>query len=429
VGIAACMMAITLYHARTGQPIPWKHDTLYAVTLDTRNDSPPQAFERHPEYPPFQLTYLDAKALYASKIPVHAVMMYRAGRTLTPAAAGMRPFPVNVRVTTADFFATFDVPFLYGSGWTRADDDTPLAAVVISRYMNQKLFAGADGVGREVILEGIPYRVIGVLGPWTPQPRYYDLSGTGFDIPEDIYMPFGWMHAAQILPNGDVYFVNDHPAGELDSLHLFTTSDCCAWLQYWVELHGRADRERFQAFVDSYTGEQRRLGRFPRRNNNRIVDVPTWLSMWDVVGDDSRLQLLLGGVFLAVCVLNTLGLMLARFLRAAPGAALRRALGASRIDIVRQHLVEVVLAGALGGALGVALTGCGLTVVRSLLYAGAADAAGNPDQLTVTQALVHIDLTVLAWAVALSILGGLLAGLYPALRIGRLAPATFLKAQ
>jgi len=151
--------------------------------------------------------------------------------------------------------------------------------------------------------------------------------------------------------------------------------------------------------------------------------------MRDVVGDESRLQLLLGFVFLAVCVLNTLGLMLARFLRGAPAAGLRRALGARRIDIVRQHLIEVVLVGVLGGALGLALTLGGLTVVWGLLYSGAVAASGDPDQVTVTQALVHMDFTVLAWAVAVSILTGLLAGLYPAWRIGRLRPAMFLKAQ
>lgn len=429
MGIAASVTALTLYHARTGHPIPWKKDTLYAVTLDTRASEPPAYPVRHPEYPPFQLTYQDAKALFASNIPVHTVMMYRAGRTLTPAVPGMNPFAVNVRVTTADFFATFDVPFLYGSGWTRAEDDPAAAVVVISRSLNQKLFGGQNSTGRQLVIEGVPYRVIGVLGAWMPQPRYYDPSGPGFDVPEDVFMPFGWMQAAQILPNGDVDFVNQHAAGGLDSLQLFTTTDCCAWLQYWVELRGRADRDRFQAFADNYTASERLKGRFPRPNNNRIVDVPTWLAMRDVVGDGSRLQLVLGFVFLAVSLLNTLGLMLARFLRAAPVSGLRRALGARRSDIMRQHLIEAVLVAVMGGALGLALTRGGLAVLWSLLYSDIAAASGNPDTFTVTQALVHMDFTVLGWAAALSILTGMLAGLYPAWRIGRLRPAMFLKAQ
>jgi putative ABC transport system permease protein len=426
VGIAASMISITLYHARAGHPIPWKDDTLYAVTLDNRDNEPPQSFERHPEYPPFQVTYRDARALYASTIPVHAVMMYRSSQVITPATRGVKPFGVDVRVTTADFFKTFDVPFLYGTGWSRPEDDAPAAVIVLSRFMNQKLFGGANSVGREVVLDGHPYRVVGVIAAWMPQPRYYDLNtmGGGFDIPEDIFMPFGWLQARRLMTYGNI---NCNRRAKIEGFDALLTQDC-VWLQYWVELRGRADRDRFQAFVDGYTDEERRHGRFPRKNNNRIVDVPTWLGMSDVVGDDSRLLLALGFIFLAVCVINTLGLLLAKFLSAAPISGLRRALGARRLDIVRQHVIEVVVVGLLGGALGVVLTLGGLAALKGLLFADRLD-SDNSDRLTLVQSLVHMDTTVLALAIGLSLLTGVLAGLYPAYRIGKLAPATFLKTQ
>jgi putative ABC transport system permease protein len=426
VGITASMIAVTLYHARAGHPIPWKNDTLYAVTLDPRDDTPPQSYERHPEYPPFQLTYRDAKALYASKIPLRAVMMYRSGLVVTPENKGIKPFGASVRVTTADFFSMFDVPFRYGSGWSRAEDDAPGAVVVLSRYLNQKIFGGANSVGREVVVGGHPYRVVGVLAAWMPRPRYYDLQGNAFRVPEDIYMPFGWARARKIPKYGNTSCVSMHAKIEgFDSL--FTEE--CVWLQYWVELRGRADRDQFQAFADSYTDEQRKHGRFPRKNNSRIVDVPTWLAMWDVVGDDSRMQLALGFVFLGVCVLNTFGLMLAKFLSAAPISGLRRALGARRIDIIRQHVIEVALVGLLGGCAGVVLTFGGLTALMSLLFSAQLEGSDDPDRVAMAQSLVHLDTTVLLLALLLSLLTGILAGLYPAYRIGRLAPATFLKTQ
>src|SRR6185295_14312048 len=49
VGIAASMIAITLYHVRSGHSIPWKADTLYAVTMDLRDDDP-DIYSDHPEY-------------------------------------------------------------------------------------------------------------------------------------------------------------------------------------------------------------------------------------------------------------------------------------------------------------------------------------------------------------------------------------------
>src|SRR5215470_4065461 len=77
VGIAASMIAITLYHARAGHPIPWKEDKLYAVTMDTRDDRPDQGFDKHPEYPPPRVTYMDAVGIYRSEIPRYSVMMFR----------------------------------------------------------------------------------------------------------------------------------------------------------------------------------------------------------------------------------------------------------------------------------------------------------------------------------------------------------------
>jgi putative ABC transport system permease protein len=425
VGIAASMIAITLYHARAGHPIPWKNDTLFAVTLDPRDDEPPQSFERHPEYPPFQVTYRDARALYASTIPKHAVMMYRSAQVVTPDNKNVKPFGANVRVTTADFFTMFDVPFIYGSGWSRTEDESPGAVVVLSRFMNQKLFVGQNSVGHEVVLDGHPYRVVGVIAAWMPRPKYYDLN-SDWDIPEDIFMPFGWMQARKMMPHGNINCVSRR--AKIEGFDSLLTQDC-VWLQYWAELRARADRDRYQAFVDNYTNDERQHGRFPRKNNNRIVDVPTWLTLWDVIGDDNRMQLALGFVFLGVCVLNTLGLMLAKFMSAAPVSGLRRALGARRVDIVRQHLIEVIVVGLLGGAVGMALTLGGLAFLKVLMFSNLLAHSDNPDRVALVQSFVHMDIPVMVTAIALSLLTGVLAGLYPAYRIGRLAPATFLKTQ
>jgi putative ABC transport system permease protein len=427
VGIAASMISITLYHARAGHPIPWKEDKLFAVTLDIRDDEPPQSFERHPEYPPFQLTYQDARALYKSDIPVHSVVMFRSGQVVTPENRSIKPFGVSTRVTTADFFTMFDVPFLYGSGWPRSDDDAPGPVVVLSRFMNEKIFGGINSVGRQVVLDGRSYRVVGVMAAWMPRPKYYDLnSWGGWEIPEEVYIPYGWGRALKLSPHGNTSCVRRN--AKIDGTDTLFTQEC-VWLQYWIEVRNQADRDRYQAFVDNYANEQRQHGRFPRKNNNRVVNVPTWLAMWDVVGDDSRTQLALGFIFLAVCILNTLGLMLAKFLAAAPISGLRRALGARRVDIIRQHILEVIVVGLLGGAAGMVLTLGGLASLKVLMFSGRLAHSNNPDRIALVQSFVHMDIPVMLAAIGLSLLAGVLAGLYPAWRIGRLAPATFLKTQ
>src|ERR1700733_9471597 len=78
IGISTSTVAITLYHARAGNPIWWKNDVLFRVMLDSRpapneteKDQPP------PDYPPFSLIYRDALAVYQSKIPEHSVSSCR----------------------------------------------------------------------------------------------------------------------------------------------------------------------------------------------------------------------------------------------------------------------------------------------------------------------------------------------------------------
>lgn len=141
------------------------------------------------------------------------------------------------------------------------------------------------------------------------------------------------------------------------------------------------------------------------------------------------MQVALAIMFLLVCVLNTFGLMLAKFLNTAPISGLRRALGATRMDVMRQHLVEVVLVGLLGGMLGLVLSFVGLRVLRFAMTPPLPGMGDNPTRVAMQQSLTHIDLSMFSLALALSLLVGVLAGLYPAWRISKLAPATFLKTQ
>ena len=58
-GIAVCTMTFTIYHAMATNPIPWKSDQLYAVTIDTWDPDEPYN-EKSPEMPPQLMTYRDA---------------------------------------------------------------------------------------------------------------------------------------------------------------------------------------------------------------------------------------------------------------------------------------------------------------------------------------------------------------------------------
>jgi len=112
-------------------------------------------------------------------------------------------------------------------------------------------------------------------------------------------------------------------------------------------------------------------------------------------------------------------LLLAKFLNAAPIAGVRRALGASRRDIFWQHLTEagvVAVAGGLaGGLLGIA----GIWALRAWYGRFVQDLDRS----------LPTDYSTFVLAVGISLAAGIIAGLYPAWRIGRAAPASYLQVQ
>lgn len=416
LGIAVCTVTFTIYHAMATNPIPDRSAQLHAVTLDTWSPERPYEDEK-PENPPQLLTYRDAMFLYGAKAAPRSLIMYKSGSLLLPERAGIKPFQALLRVTTHEFFPMFDVPFLYGQGWDAAADAGPQPVVVISHETNEKVFGGENSVGRMLKLGKVEYRVVGVLRPWAPSPKFFDLNNGSFEDPEDAYVPFGWGKALELPVYGNT---NCWKPEAGDGYQDFLNSEC-VWLQFWAELPTQAARDEYQAFVDNYARSQKAVGRFQRPLNNRLYDVDQWLDRNEVVRKDNRVLIGIALLFLAVCLVNVVGLLLAKFLNAAPLTGLRRALGASRKDIIRQHMVEVLLIGLTGGVLGLLLAVGGLAGIRSIYDSDFN--GGSYERLT------QIDPVVVLITLGLSLVAGAVAGLYPAWRIGRTAPAIYLKTQ
>jgi putative ABC transport system permease protein len=424
VGVGTSVIAIALYHAKAGNPIWWKDDVLYRVMVDSRPLGHEFELGRRGNLPPEVMIYRDAAAVYESKIPSRSVMLLATYGPISATRADSHPLFKSVRFTTWGFFSMFDVPFLYGHGWSESDDEGPAQVAVLSRFLNDRLFAGENSIGRSVTFDGHTFRIIGVLDSWMPLPRFYD-AFMGFMPSDDLFVPFHW---AESLP--DLEF-----NGYCQQTRLVVTvfkdlkpAECIS-TGLWVQLDTLRQRQELLRFLDNYSSAQREAGRFVRPNNNRLASVSDWLKINDAIGNQSRYQVVFALVFLGICILNTVGLTLSKFLSAAPLAGIRRALGATRGDIVRQHLVEVMLIGILGGSLGMGLAGVGLRLIRVFIYTKPEEMEANPAYATIAQSLSHMDAKMVIAAIGLSLLAGLLAGIYPVWRIGHIAPATFLKSQ
>lgn len=409
VGIGAFMTIINIDYVMSGNPIPHRSDVLYHVQVDSW--SPNDAYE-DPDLPPEQVTYLDGMALWSAGEAQRQTLSYKTTRVVQPQSQGERPFSAQSRSTTADFFAMFDTPFLFGGGWDKAADLGEEYVVVINREINERVFGGENSVGESLVMNGKGYRVVGVMDTWEPMPKFYDINNGPFEAVEEVFFPFSVSIANELGSSGNTNCWKAADGGWEGRL-----ASECIWLQLWVELHGESERQDYLVFLDAYAESQKAIGRFPRPVNNRLNSVMEWMDDREVVAEDVNVLLGIAFMFLIVCLLNTIGLLLAKVARRTGDISLRRALGASRRAVFSQYIVEAGMIGLGGGLLGVGMTWLGLQGIRGLY--------GDLDFIT---RLVAMDWPIIVAAIALAIAAALAAALYPTWRACGVHPASQLKA-
>ncbi|HEY9131140.1 MAG TPA: ABC transporter permease, partial [Dyella sp.] len=336
-GVAASMITYSVFRAVSGNPIPEKSDRLLVPQIDNwgpqhnRNGEPPEA-----------LTYTDALALMRAHQARMQTIFYDVTLAVIPDHdVSSTPFNVGGYATTGDFFRMFDVPFQYGSGWNEADDDAHADVAVIGRHLNDRLFHGGNSVGKEINLRGRTYRIVGVTDHWNPKPRYFDLfsmfTDNGIGDASEVYVPFNKAIDLKIDTGGRN---SCGGAGSLSSGWDGWLRSECVWVTMWVELDSPAEVERYRQFLHSYADGQQQAGRFQWAPNNRLQNVTEWLDYEKVVPPESRISLAVALGFFAICLVNTVGLLLAKFMRRAAEIGVRRALGASRREVYMQFLIE-----------------------------------------------------------------------------------------
>ena len=413
IGIGACMTVITVYYMMSSNPIPHKSEQLFAVQLNSWEAPGPYDLD-DPDLLPEVITYRDAMNLLDSEVPDRATAMYESVFTLDPENPEINPMLAIGRFTTADFFFMFEAPFLYGGPWTLDAGGTPPEdAAVINFETNETVFGGENSVGRSISLDNREFTVVGVLDQWEPVPKYYTAFNDDFGQTDDVFLPIEVNESWQKQNFGNTNCWGDTPMNTFED---FLNSEC-VWVEYWVELSSVDQQASFEAWLAGYIAEQKQLGRFQIEGaEGRISDVMEWLEVNRVVSQDVRVLLGLAFMFLAVCLLNTVALLLAKFSGKAPRVGLRRALGASKASIFRQNLVEVGVIGLAGGALGLALAWLGLRGVNAVNM-------GRYDRM------IDMDWQLVSFALVLSIIAAIFAGLYPTWRVCQVPPATYLKTQ
>lgn len=410
VGICISTTFTTLRHTFAKDPLPGKSDKVFYVRMD--NWDPAQPYPGgQPKSLPSQVSYRDMRELMKSTIPTRQSGMFVTRLFVTPDKKAGRPYQETIRVCFADFFPMFDVPFQYGGPWDKRAEAKPEPVVVIDDATNKKLFGGQNSVGKTVHIDDRDFRVVGVLKPWRPAIRMYDLTQNFTQQPEAIYMPMAFTPLMKLRTGGNS---DGWRSQSINTFEEFLDAGDIDWIQFWVELPTPQQQQAYMELVDNYTRDQRKYGRFQRPLNNRVTNIPTTMGDFQVVQPQITAMAAMSVLFLAVCSLNLVGLLLGKFLARAPEVSVRRALGASRMQVFLQHVIECEVVGVIGGILGIALSIGTLVIIRKFM-------PGNMP--------VQLDTPMVMTAAGLSLVAGFVAGVYPAWRICTLPPAMQLKLQ
>jgi predicted permease len=311
---------------------------------------------------------------------------------------------VNGAIVTGNYFQVLGVGAQLGRVILPEDDQTPGAhpVTVISHGLWQRRFGGDPNVvGRQLLLNGHSFTVIGVAPP--------EFGGAQLGIVRELYVPM--MMQATMRPPRAGY------SGEMNPDLLKVRRN--RWLYSVGRLKPGIKLEQVQSSLMAIAKQQEEAN--PDTNRGRGITVSAFSETADPnarrqLGSVATLLMSVVGLVLLIACANIANLLLARGSARSKEIAIRLAIGATRWRIVRQLLTESVLLAALGGALGLVLAWWAAASLKAI--------PPPPGALPVTPDFA-IDLRVLLFTFALSMLAGLVFGLAPALRISRpsLVPA------
>lgn len=301
---------------------------------------------------------------------------------------------VGVAEATANLISILGFQARVGRTFTEEEEKPGHNVVVLADGFWKRRY-GADPaiVGKTVLLDGLQYLVIGVLPPEFTLPDSRAIGGlSGTSKPIEAFIPFGWTNEQLQQLEGDHDYFG------------------IARLREGISLEeARAELNTLQRQIGQETPDKENL-------TATLTPFQEYL-----VGSNRRVLLLLlaavSGLLLIACI-NLTNLLLARCTGRGRESGVRIALGASRIQIIRNALMEPLLLAGCGGFSGILLARMGLPLFVS-------NVPWNLPGL----AKAHVDIPVLTFSLVISFFAAMACGFLPAWRSARSAPQNELHAE
>ncbi len=423
IGIALLMTMLTTVYQQMRVPLPNISQDRYLILADARPVEDDSAME------PWQLpsfSWNDAQMLLTMESPAITQSINFTSRAIIEVdEQSVRPIWAEGMATDHRFFTLFDAPFLFGSPWNEEANMSGEAVMVISKELNNTLFGGENSVGKMLNAQGVRATIIGVMDDWPIKSTFYDRSFSDREM-HHMFVPLGFAIQSNLMRSGVMYCLPEHrqAIGDVrrDDISRLMASDC-GWINVWAEMKSEDDAREYNAMLNQFVQQQKSLGRYPRDDVRTLVTNLDELVVMRGADDWSRTLLVMAYLFFGVCLVNTVGILLGKFLNQSKRVSLYRALGASKSYILKQYLIEVLCLGLAGGIAGLLLANLGLEVMFQVeMYQS--DYDGDPK---VVRQYFTLDLKLVFIAVAVSISSIVVAGLYPIWKICNIPPASQLK--
>ncbi|WP_440055086.1 ABC transporter permease [Pseudoalteromonas sp. T1lg65] len=425
VGIGILITIQTIAYNQAKPPLPGKAERVALVQLDHRdvNASDISELRRRPG-----LTYKDANNIINGEFTAERqTLAWPSNNILSLNNQEVNPIQSDSVATNRHYFSIFDLEFLFGGHWQEEDDKSGSPVIVLSEQANNQLFGGQNSVGKQLNIDGKSVTVVGVTKT-VYESRRYQLGDFFPTNPNSAFVPSSF--ALNNNLNRWVYM----QCHQKDSARgrTFVTQNAnelmnseCGFIKLWAELASADDMDIYQQEIDQYVDQQYALGRFQRGEENYVTSLLGVNQYWQNFFKGRDQLRIIAPLFFFICILNAVGLLLAKFTRQTFEISLRRALGASKKVLITQFTIEILLVGMIGGLLGVAISFFGLKfMLWQQLYAVDFEVAAE-----VIASSFSLDWFMVGQAMLMSLLASVVMGMYPILRTINIAPAPQLKSQ